>query len=582
MKFPSAFRVFASINILFFLLFLIQSFILVYADGLSFHVPAVSVGITIWILTASFMWFFASSKSWTLLPLTAVSFLIFAGYSMYIWMTVLTPKDYQQFMPAFVGYAIICVIYSAFMFFAMSFKPVVEWKKNTGGKTDVMAIGIFGSLMVISLASFWLFSKVDAKYVNLESPEMRIESNGSATIDLQHLTEFDAINISKDDETQGFKAIVEYTITWNAAFLNDVVRTDTVIFKPREEGTLRRGETTPYIGSSNDIELFAKVPLIKARMIRITPLPSDEQTFTKSQYMFSFMHSVNHYGAVKKDQFLADDSKPVDNSASLPVETASLNEAFRTISDDEKNNLVKYSLEEILSDYEESSQYEFNIGNPRIVLNGKVFGMYRGFKSYLEGVVPRAAISVVRDNDPEQTEFSDPQDIATAISGVPLYRENKQLPFASINPDFIEWVDNKGLPEPDAQFYGQSVKQIYNAMFRKNIWILFAAHQYLNHDDFFQKEVDHYKAAMEKEGFQGVNWLWDTYGNADLTDSFFVIIDQKFPNNENETFYFSQDMAIGFWLRRKMDGSDEKLWSLVQNMIRKYDDDWPSFQNHWD
>ena len=167
MKFPIPFRVFAAINLVAFLLQLLQTIVLITSPQLGLIAASVSIIATAWLLIASFMWFFGSRYSYPLLYLTSLVVMTSV--------LVVTIKSFESAEASIskdillvVLYWAIPLIYSTFLIVSMFFGPVKEWAKTVHTpRTHTVPAIILMTITLLSFGSLLLFDRSASKTVLL-------------------------------------------------------------------------------------------------------------------------------------------------------------------------------------------------------------------------------------------------------------------------------------------------------------------------------------------------------------------------------------------------------------------------------
>ncbi len=174
---------------------------------------------------------------------------------------------------------------------------------------------------------------------------------------------------------------------------------------------------------------------------------------------------------------------------------------------------------------------------------------------------------------PEEEQDFTLNDLWWKISGRGIYLnlEDQELPFYGLNPGFVRWLHEYMLPEPGSEYLGQTSKALYDGMFRRAVWQLATAHEYFESEAQYDQEAQAYLDAIRQQGFYGPGYLYKTYMEGVSSDPIFAKLYNTFPPTDGEYFYFTEEVAIGFWLRRRLDGSDDEVWTLLKTVLEKYD-----------
>jgi hypothetical protein len=585
MKFPVAFRVFASLNIIGFIVLLIQTVLLYNFPAFGVWLIAASAFATIWLLVTSFFWFFGSKKSYPFLYLTPLMLWLLGGITLWSASATLSDNEKQQAFFMFIIYGSLCSIYGLFMLVTMFFAPVKKWCSEAAiNKADLLPIALFTLIGLITFGTFYLMDSKGGKYIVMDEGYIsEVMTTNMVTVNYDNLTEFSGLVISKDDTVKEIKALVYFANNYEAKNPGDFFQVDTIVFKPLQGNSLRDGEYLPTIGPLNAVQLVAEFKPVKARRIMVVDLSN--ASMANHQYAFSPVNLVPRFQMkLEREKFITYDNvtKP-ETEPAVEYESVDYGEMEASedgivyedlanatnLTSDESVELVEGFLGEIVSNYEQS-QYHFS-GEHTLYIDDNGFGKYVNFRTmfneYTGAPLNRLA---ARKTEEERSEFSMNSAIWT-ISGVNMYVTNEDLPFNAVNPAFLRWAETNLIPEPDQSFMNHTSQEIYNNMFRRTMWMLAAAYEEVGSDEEYQAKANAYYEAMTSTAdFYGPTYLYETYGQNE-GDTWFSKVYQEFPQQENEYFYFDESIAMGFWLRRKLDGTDKEVFRLLEKILEKYD-----------
>ena len=133
--------------------------------------------------------------------------------------------------------------------------------------------------------------------------------------------------------------------------------------------------------------------------------------------------------------------------------------------------------------------------------------------------------------------------------------------FQHYNPLAVEWAVEHMIPEPTDMIGDKTAQEVYDFHMFRFCRYLAMTYEYLHHVGY-DDETKLYEEAMQEPGFHALDYLAYEYGgNLEEIDP------ERFPG-------FTQPMAIGFWMRRNIDGSHEVCWNALSQVMNKYDKDW--------
>jgi bifunctional DNase/RNase len=166
--------------------------------------------------------------------------------------------------------------------------------------------------------------------------------------------------------------------------------------------------------------------------------------------------------------------------------------------------------------------------------------------------------------DVEQKGYDDNDPIAAA-AGMSIYGEemNDDQPFGFYNPELVKWGHENLIPDPELGVAGLTARSIYAVVFSRFFRLMAESRLWLIDKRKLKKEMKAYwKMAMDQKdlGGDGLFWLQKRYRG-------------KLPEYrvDWDGTSMTPQMAIGFWLRRGLDGTDEELWIGLKKVLTAYD-----------
>ncbi|GHN00405.1 hypothetical protein WSM22_18940 [Cytophagales bacterium WSM2-2] len=471
-------------------------------------------------------------------------------------------------------YTAVVGVYALLILSSLFFSSVKKWViENNLKKVEKTPLIIFTICLIVPGAALFTLDKAAPRYIKIESSS-NFSGGPETTIGLFHQTEFDGLILSGLDQ-QDLRLAIGYSNSWSPPASPDsvdVFRWDTLVFKP--VGSLSVIGGLPYMTGSYDKHLFAKLKNVKARRIIVREVNNSLSGYS---IIFSTLHSVNHFSKERwYDRFvnLNDGGKPNDNN-SYPTTQASYQTGLDQVDHlplkaEDRKALIETFFRKVAED--QYSQYLFT-NRKTIKMNGLAFGMYTEFRSMFDNHGPKAIIEIW-----DKSVDDSFADLLQSISHIRPYEyvaegTEYELPFKSLNPLFVEWLQRYGMPEGDETFLGFTSKEIYETIFRRMIWMMAASHEFIadgNFDTEAQAYLEKANAASEESPFSAMEYLRDRYSPTLEETTAFTKVNEKFKDEEGY-YPFNEYVAIGFWLRRKLDGSDEAVWNLVTDILNNYD-----------
>ncbi len=139
--------------------------------------------------------------------------------------------------------------------------------------------------------------------------------------------------------------------------------------------------------------------------------------------------------------------------------------------------------------------------------------------------------------------------------------------FSYLNPEIIDWGYNNMLPDPNLKVQEYTCKKIYQTVFSRFFRMMTEAYVFANMDNDIMTLREGYVNEMYRDDYQGLNSQEEMYDGA--------LSDYKIDKDGTQ---MTPAMAIGFWVRRDIDGTSLKLWNTMKKFMKRYDKKW--FKNY--
>ena len=138
--------------------------------------------------------------------------------------------------------------------------------------------------------------------------------------------------------------------------------------------------------------------------------------------------------------------------------------------------------------------------------------------------------------------------------------------FGSYNPQFILWIKENLIPEPDLVIYGRTAQSIYS-YYKRFFRLMTESYLFITKKSDYYLECNLYtdKYISDKD-FNGLLYLKYRYSGQ--------LKGYEIPSNSYVPSPFTDYMAIGFWLRRGIDSTDDIFYETLAHIMSKYDKDW--------
>jgi len=205
--------------------------------------------------------------------------------------------------------------------------------------------------------------------------------------------------------------------------------------------------------------------------------------------------------------------------------------------------------------------YEYMFDSGSLTVRGQTLGMLKaGINGILKyGALNDAAARYQREAEPG---FGDLRPIQR-LAGIKIFlrQDDRGTTFSRYNPTIIRWGYQNLIPEPTDKVAGIKCQTLYDGIFQRFFRLMADAHLYLDRGQLWGKERVAYQKAMKaRKKLDGIDYLQQRYGNA-LS---------QYPLSQDGTT-FTAPMGIGFWLRRKMDGTAAEVWTGLGKLMALYD-----------
>jgi len=221
------------------------------------------------------------------------------------------------------------------------------------------------------------------------------------------------------------------------------------------------------------------------------------------------------------------------------------------------------SASDLLSIYRHwfDSPYRYMFQGPtRLTVGQRPLGEFvagiDGIMSY-GGLAEAIAVHLGRAKPP----FGDLRPVET-LSGLKIHRRRGQGPrdFDRFDPAIIRWGYRNLIPAPSARLRGHTCQELYDRIFARFFRLMAASHQYLAQGGRMASEQRAYLRAMKRPRFDGIDYLRDRFAGA--------LPAYDLPADGTR---FTASMAIGFWIRRGIDGTARELWLGLGALLKRYD-----------
>jgi hypothetical protein len=554
MKFPVVFRVLAVLNLLaFFAIGIVSLAMLARPANFGIYPIWIHWTVLIWLFVSSIAWFFANKFSYHFLY--SLSFLLLALSGCWVWMigftnTFFGPGASDQI--AFFAIPGVMILYVIFLVATMFYAPVKSWTEKSFSLKHVafltgLLIVVGGGLFVVAKLNRSMSSVIAEKsFPDALSSESSLKGSGWIRLDFAEPKQINGFSMDYLPDNPDVKSVKFARLYYTDHKKIDLRKTPNIIVEFK-----RVGES-----------FIAEFPAIRVKRMQLFPLTDDKQASNdKETFSFYGINPVWFADLFKKDELVQEDYA---EEGAAPEEGNG-------------QKITKANLTDFLTiffqktGFSSPSDYMFDYSTENIIVpNGDPstgdgrLGMYKLTNAeltyYLNDAVKRF----------QEFEGYDNEHYLWELTGINLYTSKARgyefagngTRFNYINPQMIAWAETYLVPPPDANILGYRAQDYYDKCFQRIARLSAISYLYLSNSDF-AGEADLYKYAADEEEFYGPNYLMQRYSPIDL-DEYEVRAE-----GWSESAYF-----IGFWLRRKVDGTDYKCWNAMRKLLLQYDKTW--------
>jgi bifunctional DNase/RNase len=219
--------------------------------------------------------------------------------------------------------------------------------------------------------------------------------------------------------------------------------------------------------------------------------------------------------------------------------------------------------------FTEPYEYMFGGGGDperQVSIMGKTYGR---FMAGIGGILHYGSLSAcVADlSDAVKGSYSDVRPLAE-LAGLPLHgaRMNEKQPFGFYNVELVRWGHENLIPDPQMSVGDVAAQQIYDVVFSRFFRMMAESYVYLIDSGKYERERRAYWRMARRGGKNppdGIEWLQGRYQG----------VLAGYSTGWDGTSMTPQ-MAIGFWLRRRIDGTEGELWIGLKKLLKRFDREW--------
>ena len=143
-------------------------------------------------------------------------------------------------------------------------------------------------------------------------------------------------------------------------------------------------------------------------------------------------------------------------------------------------------------------------------------------------------------------------------------RLDSQDDFGHYNPEFVKWLIENLIPGAEDENFRWISEPVYKQFLQKTARVYFLTMQKLSSDtEYYENEVSWYLGALEA-GELDPYWPY-RYGS--------YLPDSVYDRYLDSDFYYGNVVgcAVGFWIRRKIDGTADLFYQGLYKLLKTYD-----------
>lgn len=207
--------------------------------------------------------------------------------------------------------------------------------------------------------------------------------------------------------------------------------------------------------------------------------------------------------------------------------------------------------------------YSYMFQGTGVSIKNKHFGMLMGG---ISGILYygdlNTCMAAVHDKKPKSYSDNTPFE---EMSGIPVMSDahDSTKPFGYYNPEIVKWGHENLIPAADASVAGLPVQDIYDKVFSRFFRMMTESYLYLVDSGTYAQEMAAYMDMAEKKSQDGLDWLQARYKSA---------LPAYGAPWDGTTM--TPQMAVGFWLRRGLDGTNQELWTGLKKVMKRFDAAW--------
>ena len=209
--------------------------------------------------------------------------------------------------------------------------------------------------------------------------------------------------------------------------------------------------------------------------------------------------------------------------------------------------------------FQKPYEYMFDRSASKLTVGQKDFGTYQGG---INGILKYGSLidAAAKAVGLPSASFGDLKPIERlARLAVYVQQDATGLTYSQFNPALIRWGHQNLIPKPQTKLLNQTCRVIYDKIFSRFFRLMTESYLYLDQGQRWDKEVAAYKQAIKLKR-AGLPYLHQRFAG--------VLSQYNLPRDGTS---FTPPMALGFWVRRRMDTTSGELWTGLGKLMASYD-----------
>jgi hypothetical protein len=151
--------------------------------------------------------------------------------------------------------------------------------------------------------------------------------------------------------------------------------------------------------------------------------------------------------------------------------------------------------------------------------------------------------------------------------------------FGHYNPVFTRWAAARLIPTPDNSAFRKIAQNVYNRYLLELTRVYYLSYKFLQgNPDLAKRVLDQYRADLD--AFRGKPWAPSILSGpgGKLQMAFYEFSDglraKQFSWDRTQNLTYTAATAPGFWIRRRIDGTESDWHEMMMKLLTTYDKDW--------